>query len=107
MALAAPGVNSSTLPRAVATAGERKGCDRPWRQRRRSWRRRKAKAGQKYIATSLSQQLDSWTAWCSRAVQTMAELQRGDRQGIRPVICWLRIPSRQAALPSRQWGTGR
>ena len=34
----------------------------------------------------------------------MAELQRGDRQGIRPVSCWLRIPSRQAALPSRQWG---
>ena len=34
----------------------------------------------------------------------MAEQQRGDQQGIRPVTCRLRIPSRQAALPSRQWG---
>jgi hypothetical protein len=99
MALAAPGVNSRTLPRAVATAGERKGCESPWRQRRRSWHKRKAKAGQKFIATSVSQQLDSWTAWCSRSVKTIAEPQRGDQQSIRAAICW--------PIMLLGWGTSR
>jgi len=105
MALAAPGLNSRTPPRAAATAGERKACDSPWRQRRRSWHKRKAKAGQKYIATSVSQQLDSWTALLIPPSQIPSQIPHQPFGGpISSSICCALRPRPCGSLPARsQW----